>query len=74
MFQMLSSVSDHALITSNRLSSVHAFKLCSTVLQTSSTASANALDVKNYLDWFANMSSKLLEYVVNMVDTDVSII
>jgi hypothetical protein len=69
---MLSLVSDHDLITSNIMSSVHALRLCSTVLQISSTASADPLDVKNYLDWFEEMSSTLLEYVVNMVDMSVS--
>jgi hypothetical protein len=46
--------------------------LCSTVLQISSTASANPLDVEDYLDCFEEMSGTLLEYVVNMVDMSVS--
>jgi hypothetical protein len=42
-------------------------------LQISSTASANPLDVEDYLDCFEEMSSILLEYVVNMTDMSVSI-
>jgi hypothetical protein len=42
-------------------------------LQISSTASANPLDVEDYLDCFEEMSSILLEYVVNMTDMSVSV-
>jgi hypothetical protein len=43
------------------------------VLQISSTAAANPLDVEDYLDCFEEMSSLLLEYVVNMTDMSVSV-
>lgn len=36
----------------------------------SSTASANPLDVEDYLDSFEEVSSTLLEYIVNMVDNN----
>jgi hypothetical protein len=62
---------DH-IITSDLLCSVNVLKLHSPVLQISSTASANPLDVEDYLDCFEEMSSTLLEYVVNMTDVSVS--
>lgn len=40
--------------------------------QVSSTASANPLDVEDYLDSLEEVSSRLLEYVVNMTDISVS--
>jgi hypothetical protein len=43
------------------------------ILQISSTASANPLDVEDYLDCFEEMSNILLEYVVNMTDMSVSV-
>ena len=42
------------------------------MFQISSTASANPLDVEDYLDCFEEISSKLLEYIVNMTDVSVS--
>jgi hypothetical protein len=49
------------------------FNLFLFVLQISSTAAANPLDVEDYLDCFEEMSSLLLEYVVNMTDMSVSV-
>lgn len=39
----------------------------------SSLVTANPLDVEDYLDAFEDISSALLEYIVNMTDTSVSI-
>lgn len=41
-------------------------------LQVSSVAEANPLDVEDYLDCFEDISSTLLEYIVNMTDVTVS--
>lgn len=38
----------------------------------SSLVTANPLDVEDYLDAFEDVSSALLEYIVNMTDTSVS--
>lgn len=38
----------------------------------SSLVTANPLDVEDYLDAFEDISSALLEYIVNMTDTSVS--
>lgn len=38
----------------------------------SSLATANPLDVEDYLDAFEDFSSALLEYIVNMTDASVS--
>lgn len=51
----------------------HSLKNASNIVQQewfkiSSTAAANPLDVEDYLDCFEEMSSLLLEYVVNMTD------
>lgn len=42
------------------------------MFQISSTANANPLDVEDYLDCFEEISSKLLEHIVNMTDVSVS--
>lgn len=40
----------------------------------SSLVNANPLDVEDYLDAFEDVSSAVLEYIVNMIDASVSIV